>query len=105
MPGNYYDDGPSLPPSTPSQQNQDSAPEEAKDDEAPGEVALLPKSILAGKEFKPGDEVVLKIVAMHGDEVQVAYAPEKPDEQSTPEDQGATSSEMEPKDPYASMME
>lgn len=39
-----------------------------------GETAVLPKSILAGKDFKPGEEVVLKIVAIHDDSVEVAYA-------------------------------
>ena len=44
-------------------------------DEAPAtETALLPKSILAGKEFNVGDEVVLKIVHMYEDEVEVEYA-------------------------------
>lgn len=47
-----------------------------EDDKMEGETAMLPKAILAGKEFKPGDEVVLKIVAMHEDEVEVAYATE-----------------------------
>lgn len=37
-------------------------------------TAVLPKSILMGKEFKPGDEVVLKIVRMHEDEIEVEYA-------------------------------
>ena len=40
-------------------------------------TALLPKTILGGKEFEPGDEVVLKIVHIYEDEVEVAYAPEK----------------------------
>ena len=50
--------------------------EAAGDDEGKmeGTTALLPKSILAGKEFKPGEEVVLKIVHIYGDEVEVAYA-------------------------------
>lgn len=39
-----------------------------------GETALLPKTILAGKEFKPGEEVVLKIVHIYDDEIEVAYA-------------------------------
>jgi hypothetical protein len=39
-----------------------------------GETALLPKSILAGKEFNPGDELVLKVVRLYDDEVEVAYA-------------------------------
>ena len=42
-----------------------------------GETALLPKSILGGKEFQPGDEVVLKVVHIYEDEVEVAYAAEK----------------------------
>lgn len=51
-------------------------PEEMKDDGA-GESALIPKSLLAGKEFNPGDELVLKIRAIHGDEVEVEYATEE----------------------------
>lgn len=39
-----------------------------------GQTALLPKSILAGKDFKPGDEVVLKVVHLYDDEVEVEYA-------------------------------
>ncbi len=41
------------------------------------QTALLPKSILGGKTFKEGEEVVLKIVKDHGDEIEVSYAPEK----------------------------
>lgn len=41
------------------------------------ESALIPKSLLAGKHFEPGEEVVLEIVKMHGDEVEVRYAKEK----------------------------
>lgn len=48
--------------------------------------ALLPKSILAGKEFSVGEEVVLKIVAMHDDEIEVEYATGK----SEPKDEGST---------------
>lgn len=44
------------------------------------ETALLPKSILGGKKFDVGEEVVLKIVHDHGDEIEVQYASEKPDE-------------------------
>lgn len=53
-----------------------SAPQEEKGSEE-GVTAMLPKSILAGKDFKPGEEVVLKIVAMHDDQVEVTYASEK----------------------------
>jgi len=64
--------------------SEDSAPSTAQEGDAktttePGEeneTALLPKTILGGKEFKPGEEVVLKIVADHGEEVEVEYATE-----------------------------
>lgn len=56
-------------------------PKSVDEQEAEEPTALLPKSILAGKKFDPGDEVVLKIVAMHGDEVEVEYATEKPGEE------------------------
>jgi hypothetical protein len=46
--------------------------QEEKSDESPR--GLLPKSILMGKDFKPGEEIVLKIEAIHDDEVEVSYA-------------------------------
>lgn len=55
------------------------AAETPKDEAAEGETALLPKTILGGKTFKPGDEVVLKIVREYENEVEVEYAPEKPE--------------------------
>lgn len=63
-----------------SEDNYSDAPQgnEPKDEgmeESPR--GLLPKSILMGKDFKPGDEIVLKIDAIHDDEVEVSYAPEK----------------------------
>lgn len=72
MPQDYYSDNPgdsekaNPGPDTPK-------PAERKDADE-GETALLPKSILAGKEFKVGEEVVLKIVRMYEDEVEVEYA-------------------------------
>lgn len=47
--------------------------------ESDSPTAMIPKSLLAGKKFDPGDEVVLEVVSMHGDEVMVKYASEKPD--------------------------
>lgn len=49
-------------------------------------TTLLPKSVLMGKDFKVGDEVVLKITAIRGDEVAVEYASgedESPKEDAT----------------------
>lgn len=37
---------------------------------------MAPKSILMGKDFKVGDEVVLKVKSMQGDMVELEYAPE-----------------------------
>lgn len=54
--------------------------DEKTEEEGAGESAMLPKSILAGKDFNPGDELVLKVVAIHGDEVEVEYAKEGGDE-------------------------
>lgn len=59
--------------------------EEAKQEDSP--AAVLPKSILAGKTFNVGDEVVLKITGMHGDEVTVEYAPAKKGEKEEEPDE------------------
>lgn len=76
-----------------------------------GQTAILPKSILAGKEFKPGEEVVLKIVAIHDNDVEVEYASE---EGSKEEEAGETPKEEAaemaggggpPSNDMASMME
>lgn len=58
------------------------APEpESKDEGEGGEAeALLPKSILAGKDFKPGEEIVLQIVSIEDDSVRVKYASESKEE-------------------------
>lgn len=51
------------------------------DEEDSGEEsALIPKSLLAGKDFEPGEEIVFQIVKMRGDEVEIRYAKEKPDD-------------------------
>lgn len=52
------------------------------------EEAILPKSILAGKEFKVGEEVVLKITAMHDDRISVQYAPAKENSEGEGDDGG-----------------
>lgn len=72
-----YDDSPGAASAT----TETAEPEAPESDENEGGVtATLPKSILAGKDFKPGEEVVLEIVAIHDDEVEVKYAKEKPSE-------------------------
>lgn len=61
------------------QPDADTPPEETEG----GTTALLPKSVLGGKDFEPGDEVVLKVVKVHEDEVEVEYASEKPEIKSS----------------------
>jgi hypothetical protein len=53
-------------------------PEEDKDEGQ--KTYVLPKAVLEGKEFEPGDELVLRIVSMHGDQIEVTYAPAKEQE-------------------------
>ena len=74
MAEDYYDTGDMNP--------EESSPPEASKRGATegGETALIPKSLLMGKEFNPGDEVVLKIVHIYEDEVEVQYASEEPEE-------------------------
>lgn len=73
--------------------SQESQGEATPEKDAP--TALLPKSILMGKKFNVGDEVVLKITGMHGDEISVAYAPEPSGEEGYGEGEPAGSPEME----------
>jgi len=77
---NYYPE----PDGAPSGSMKESdAPTERDESEAEGSTALLPKTVLGGKEFKPGEEVVLKIVHVYEDEVEVEYASE-PEEKGKP---------------------
>ena len=54
--------------------------------DADSQQAILPRSILAGKEFKVGDEVVLKITSMRDQDISVAYAPEKAEGEEQPKE-------------------
>lgn len=66
---------PQMADEAPSNSGAGAAPEKDKDEGS--ETALIPKSLLAGKQFKPGDEVVLRIVRDYEDEVEVEYATEE----------------------------
>lgn len=67
--GDPYDDGPAAAPQA--------EPEGQEKSDEGGPTGVLPKSILMGKDFNTGDELVLKILAIHDDEIEVGYAPEK----------------------------
>lgn len=78
----YYSDG--APEEAPVQ--------EAESTESDSQTAVLPKGVLGGKEFKPGEEVVLQVVKVNEDSVVVKYASESPEEhaeESEPEPQPA----------------
>ena len=51
-------------------------------------TTILPKSVGGGKQWKPGDEIVLKIVAVDPEsgDMQAKYAPEKGGEEDEPAD-------------------
>ena len=77
MADSYYPDSASPSGGAPEEQDDPSTSSgQAAGDESKmaGQTALIPKALLGGKEFKPGEEVVMKIVHDHGDEVEVAYA-------------------------------
>lgn len=85
--------------------------DESKEQEgadAKGQEYPLPKAVLEGKDFSVGDEVVLRITAIHDDQIFVTYAPAK--EQESGKDKGDMGGEgaMGGKggdQEYASMME
>ena len=81
--------------------------DQGKGTEAEGETALLPKSLCAGKELKPGDTLTFKVVHMYDDEIEVSPvsspSPETEDENETEtedetEDEGAPEGEMPPEE-------
>lgn len=75
MPNEYLDDG--APADQTSMPAEDESPEQAEDKRDSEKTTLIPSSICPGMEFDVGDEIVLKVVAVHEDELEVAYAPDK----------------------------
>jgi hypothetical protein len=80
-------------PAAPEEQE---APEDTESDS--GSTAELPKSILGGKTFKPGDEVVLRVVQLTENSVIVEYA-------SEPESSGESPQREQYRGGMAAMME
>jgi hypothetical protein len=83
---------------TPDNESAEPTPDNESQESNESPRGLLPKSILMGKDFKPGDEIVLKIDAIHDDEVEVSYATEKSDgggtEEAPAEEKPAGASKM-----------
>lgn len=91
----------------------DAAPAEPKapegEEESSEPVATIPKALLAGKEFKPGEEVIFEIVSIQDDSVVIKYASPHSEEYEDKEgERGGMGEGMMGKgggDEYASMME
>lgn len=69
MPGqnpNLYDDAPESVAAP--------APDAAEPKEESGPTALVPKTLFAGKEAKPGDVFDFEVVAVHEGEVEIKYS-------------------------------
>lgn len=80
MPQDYFDDSPEdagKPTPSPNKENEESGDEQ---------TFVLPKAIAGGKSFKPGDEMVVEIVAEHEDSFEVKYASEAPAEEEPTEE-------------------
>lgn len=77
----YNDEGDST-AQTPEPESTEEDSQEPNEEDKGEITGLLPKEILMGKDFKVGEEVVLKITAIHDDEIQVAYATGKSDKSS-----------------------
>lgn len=67
----YYNSGGDAAPS-----EAQAEPMEKPESEEGDQTALIPKTLFAGKDFKVGDEIVLKIVHLYEDEAEVEYASE-----------------------------
>jgi hypothetical protein len=77
------------------------APESVDQEESMNPTTLVDLKILTGKDGAPpkvGEERVVKVVAVHGDQAEIEYAPEKPDNEST-----ETKPDMEPDEELAQM--
>lgn len=77
----------------------DEQDESGKDKGSGGASATLPKSLLMGKSFEVGDEVVLKITAVHDDQVVVKYASDEPAAEEKPEEAAETPPETPAEEP------
>lgn len=56
-------------------------PKSVDEQEAMDPEALVSMKVLTGKHGPPkvGDEIVVKVTAIHGDQASIQYAPEKPE--------------------------
>lgn len=86
----YYSDGPAK------AEEASGGDEEAKADDGANETTI-PKSMLMGKDFKVGEEVMFQITAIHGEEVRIKYATEKGESEEKGEGEEASAGAPPPK--------
>lgn len=68
------DEAGGAPPMTPPEtmeEGQPMTPPEAEASAGEAMTALIPKSVLGGMEFEPGQELTVKVVKVYGDEIEV----------------------------------
>lgn len=72
---------------TPSKPDTGKEAETVDEQESMDPTALVDLKVLTGKHGPPkeGDEVVLRVVKIHGDSAEVEYAPEKPEKEEEPD--------------------
>ena len=79
---NYFEDAEASP--APEQTQGESSP---KEEEGDAQTAEIPKAVLGGKQFKPGEEVSLQVVQVMENSVLVKYASgekEEPQKEEAP---------------------
>lgn len=92
--GDYFDGGNMAGPAEEKPEGKE---------EGSHETGILPKSLMAGKDFKVGEEIVLKITAIHENDFEVEYAYDEGSEKGEGEE--GMESTKAPSDDMASMME
>lgn len=74
-------------------QEPDSTDKNEKD--SGSETTLIPKSMCAGMEIKPGESLTFKVVSVHDDEVEVEYDSGNEKKQTDSEDMSSAMSGMD----------
>lgn len=74
-----------------------SKPDSVDEQESMDPSALVDLKVLTGKHGPPkeGDEIVVKVVKIHGDQAEIAYAPEKPGGKEGEDHEGMGHDDME----------
>ena len=96
---NYYAD---AEPSNVNPGPQDQSTENEGEESGDSQTAEIPKTVLGGNDFKPGEEVMLEVVRVMENSILVKYATSKGDEEQAP----PPAEESEPQaNPMSAMMQ